>query len=323
MSNLIRVELYRLRLRRAVLLLLLLAIVVPAVIFAARMWDTRPVEDRVDIIAANQPDIELCIDKPRRYGVQRDGTEAEIQRGCEDMVVGRNSYRQPLSLASERSGGGGIGIVAVLTAIMFLVGTTFVGHDWNSGSMSNQLLFETRRGRIWAAKAIAVGLVSFTWALAVSVAYWLGVYAVMGLRDLPVAENGLLDSLAYGARGAGFATAAAIGGLALTMLFRSTVATIGVLFVVSVAGGLIIGVLGIGDRWQPPKNISAIVKNGTEYWVQVPESCYQSRQPRRIEEGSTCDETRDLGAGQGVLYYGIPLLVAGAASSISFRRRDV
>ena len=29
--------------------------------------------------------------------------------------------------------------------MMLLVGTTFAGHDWNTGSMSNQLLFEPRR----------------------------------------------------------------------------------------------------------------------------------------------------------------------------------
>jgi len=319
MTRLVRVELLRLRLRRAVLLLLVLAVVIPAVIFAARVWDTRTVDD-ADVLADNYYAVDDCLQHPRRYGLERDAPDLQVV--CEEMVVRDYSLRQPLSLASER-GGSGLGVVAVLVAILFLLGTTFVGHDWNSGSMSNQLLFEPRRGRIWAAKATAVGLVSFVVAAVVSLAYWLGLYAVMGLRDLAVADGALLDSLAYGVRGAAFATAAALGGLALTMLFRSTVATIGVLFVVSVAGGLFIGVLGVGERWQPPKNVSAIVKNGTEYWVTVPQSCYQRRQPQPVEEGSSCDDTRDLTLLQGSLYYGLPLLGAGAASVLSFRRRDV
>lgn len=319
MIALIRVELSRLRLRRAVLLLLLMAVVVPAVIFGARVWDTRPIV-REDIVSSSGYEIEDCADHPRRYGLPRDAPDLAQQ--CEDTIVQWNSYRQPLSLVSER-GGSGLGLVAVLVAILFLLGTTFVGHDWNSGSMSNQLLFEPRRSRIWAAKGIVVTLVSFVTGAIVSSAYWVGLWAVMRSRDLEIRPNGLTDSLAYGLRGAAFAAAAALGGLALTMLFRSTVATIGVLFVVSVAGGLFIGVLGIGERWQPPKNVSAIVKNGTVYWVDVPPRCYEGRRPPRIEEGSECDSERDLSAAQGVAYYGLPLLAVGAASVLSFRRRDV
>lgn len=318
MTALLRVELTRLRLRRAVLLLLLLAVVVPAIIFGARIWDTRTMTDE-QILSEYSYALDDCLEHPRWMGLTKK-TE-NLEEACEKAVVESYSWREPLSMAGERSGGG-LGIVAVLTAILFLLGTTFVGHDWASGSMSNQLLFEPRRGRIWAAKAIVVGAVSFVVAAVVSSAYWLGVRAVMSSRDLVVAPGGFGDSLAFGLRGAAFAAAAAVGGLALTMLFRSTVATIGILFVVSVAGGMFVSVLGVGERWQPPKNVSAIVNNGTTYWVAVPESCYQRRQGR-IEEGSTCDDTRDLTLTQGLLYWGLPLAGASAASIASFRRRDV
>ena len=94
-----------------------------------------------------------CADKPRRYGLPRSAGEQQ----CENQIVRWNTGRQELTLRAERIGGAGMGVVAVLTALLLLVGTTFVGHDWNSGSMSNQLLFEARRGRVWAAKAVAVG----------------------------------------------------------------------------------------------------------------------------------------------------------------------
>jgi hypothetical protein len=212
-----------------------------------------------------------------------------------------------------------MGVVAVITTLLMLAATTFVGHDWNSGSMSNQLLFEPRRGRIWAAKAVAVGLLALVVSAVVSTAYWLAMWATMQARDLPMRDGALLDSLAYGWRGAGYATAAAVGGYALTMLFRSTVATIGVLFGVAVAGGIIIATLGIGEQWQPQKNVSAIVKNGTTYYADLPASCLG---PSR-SAGDECNPVRELTLARGVGYYGVALLAVGAASVLSFRRRDV
>jgi hypothetical protein len=320
--RLLLVELTRLRWRRAVLILLVAAVVLPAVIAIARIWSTRPVSESEiqSVISSNAQQISQCIDHPRRMGMPRNATEQQ----CTDQIVSWYTGREELSLARERTGGSGMGIVAVLTAVLLVAATTFVGHDWNSGSMSNQLLFEPRRGRIWLAKALAVTLVSLVTAAVVSTAYWLGMWATMKARDLPVLDGSLTDSLAYGLRGAAFAAGAALGGYALTMLFRSTVATIGVLFVVSVAGGLLIALLGLSEHWQPQKNVAAIVKDGTRYYVDPPQSCFNGRPQRKAPaEGSTCDPDRTLSAWDGVGYYGVPLLVVMGASVVSFRRRDV
>lgn len=318
--RLLRVELTRLRWRRAVLLLLLLAVALPLLIGASRVWSTRPVSES-EIAGARQSgadDIARCADHPRRYGLAKDATDAE----CSDLVVSWYTGREKLSLASERTEGPGMTVVAVLTALLLLAGTTFAGHDWNSGSMSNQLLFQPRRGRVWTAKALAVTLVALLSAAVMSTAYWLGIWGVMRMRDLPVADGSVTDSLAFGLRGAGFAAAAALGGYALTMLFRSTVATVGVLFAVSIAGGLLIALLGFGDQWQPPKNAAAIVKNGTTYYVDPPQSCYSGR-PVLPADQPECDPMRELSVWHGLGYYGSALVVAVGASVLTFRRRDV
>ncbi|NYD42207.1 hypothetical protein [Nocardioides panaciterrulae] len=322
MTRLLRVELTRLRWRRAAVLLLLLAVAVPAVIFAARAWTTRPLSQadiaQIRTDAAGQ--IAECRAHPRRYGVPRQHSA----RACERTIVGWQLHRDKLTLAGDRTNGTGVGVVAVLTALLLLMGTTFAGHDWNTGSMSNQLLFEPRRGRVWAAKAVAVTAVALVTAAVVSTAYWLGVWGVMAGRGLPVQDGALVDSLAFGLRGAGFAAAAALGGFALTTLFRSTVATIGVLFAVSVAGGLFVAMLGISEHWQPQKNVAAIVKNGTTYYRPVPDSCFTGvQEDRATVEGSRCDPEVALPARAGVGYYGVALLLAVGASTISFRRRDV
>lgn len=318
MMRLVRVELTRLRWRRAIVALLLAAVVVPALIAGSRIWATRPIsQEEIDAAArTGAAEIQQCISRPRDFGLSPDGAEQQ----CRDMVVGWYTGRQQLSMMGERNGGSGVGVVAVLMAILLLVGTTFVGHDWNTGSMSNQLLFEARRTRVWTAKALAVSIVALATATVVSVAYWLVLRLTIHLRDIPVRDGGLTDSLAFGLRGALFATAAALGGYALTMLFRSTVATVGVLFGVSIAGGIVISVLGLGEQWQPQKNVSAIVKNGTTYWVQPPLSC----EGRAVgPDDEQCLGERELPLWRGAAYYGLPLVAAVGASVVSFRRRDV
>ena len=68
------------------------------------------------------------------------------------MVPSPSGSRLPRSWTSRTSAKGSGLAVVVSHLLLVLVGTTFVGHDWNSGSMSNQLLFEPRRLRVWAAK---------------------------------------------------------------------------------------------------------------------------------------------------------------------------
>jgi len=324
MRSLLAVELTRLRWRRAVVLLLLLAVAIPAVQLAARAWTTRPISESeiARIRAGAQEQISECVQHPRRYGIPP-RIQERAQRECERSLLDWQLRRDALTLTGERTNGSGVGVVAVLTALLLLMGTTFVGHDWNTGSMSNQLLFEPRRGRVWTAKAMVVTAVALVTAAVVSTAYWLGVWGLMLARDLPVRGGSLTDSLAFGLRGAGFAAAAALGGFALTTLFRSTVATMGVLFAVTVAGGLFVAMLGISEHWQPQKNVAAIVKNGTIYYRDVPQSCYRREAQQQQREGSPCDPTATLSAASGTGYYGVALLVAMGASTISFRRRDI
>ncbi|GGO75185.1 hypothetical protein [Nocardioides deserti] len=317
MRGLVRVELTRLRWRRAVLLLLLACLVVPALIAAATLWDTRPVSEaeKAEIRAASTQEIARCERKPRQYGVRPARAEAR----CPELVVEWQTARQPLSLARER-GGSGIGVAGALTVLLMLAATTFAGHDWNSGSMSNQLLFRPRRGRVWAAKAVAVTGVALLTAVLVSTAYWLTMWAAMRARDLPVADGGLSASLGLGLRGAGLAAAAALGCYALTMLLRSTVATLGVVLAFGFATLVLGDSLPMSGQWEPLDNIAAVLANGTEYYVHVPPSCYDGRYAQGRAE---CDDIRELPLWRGATYYGGAVVLVGAASVLSFRRRDV
>lgn len=330
MRRLLLVELTRLRWRRAVLLLLAAAVAVPVIFGIAVAWNTKPpsAQERASVAQevereSKQPyvqrDLKRCLDKPRQYGL--DPESAELQAECEEMVLPKEEwflYWEELDLVQERDATG-LAVVAIVSVLLLLAGTTFVGHDWNSGSMSNQLLFETRRSRIWGAKALVVFGVSLVLSLVVFSGYWLGLWALARSRDLPATTEILVDCLQDGLRGACLAAFAALGGYALTMLFRSTVATLGVLFAVAVAGGALIAVLGIDAKYQPQNSVAAVVLDGAEYYVQVPDECWGRRPPA----GDVCDETRVLSAESGAGYLGGLSLLAVAASALSFRRRDV
>lgn len=316
----VRVELTRLRWRRAILLLLVAAVALPALLLAGTAWTSRPMSDaEVDSLLADryaQREVTRCERRPEAYTeIGAEGTAA-----CRDVVAGWYGGRQPLSVENELDDGL-LAASTLVLVLLLLAGTTFVGHDWNTGSMSNQLLFEPRRGRVWATKAAALVLVAGLLGTAVLAAYWSGLLGLAASRDLTVPDGVVRDGFEQVLRTGALGAAGALGGYALTMLFRSTVATVGVLFAFAVASGAVLGILGEGSaRWTPPLNVVAIVQDGVSYYDEsaLPPECFTGR-----GGGPECDGERTIGAADGALYLGTGLLVVVAASVLSFRRRDV
>ncbi|WP_183092803.1 hypothetical protein [Nocardioides stalactiti] len=330
MKRLLQVELTRLLCRRAVLVILALAVVLPLVIGVATTLNSRPPSD--DALAeaeaqaaadAAQPyvqrDLRRCLNKPENY-LGRPLPD-DIQASCEDSILPRAewyAYWNPLDLAAEREEGSGLAIVILLAILMMLAGTTFAGHDWASGSVSNQLLFEPRRARVWGAKGLVVSVLAGAFTFVVVSLYWLALGLVARSRDIPIGDGLLLDCLQSGWRGAGVAAAAALAGYGLTMFFRSTVAALGVLLAVSVAGGIVLAVIGIDSVWNPGLNIGAIILDGTTYWAEVP--CGDDLGGGGME---ICSVEKTLSLGRALAFLGPVLAVALAASVATFQKRDV
>lgn len=320
--RLLSVELTRLRWRRAVVILLAGCVLVPALIFAGLAWNTRPLTDadirdaqaQVDREAQQpyvQDELARCLEHPRDYSADPEDPQAS----CTEMVspqVEQFLYRPQLDVANERTGSG-FAVLTILVGMLMLIGTTFVGHDWASGSMSNQLLFEPRRLRVWAAKAGVVFLTGLVISAAVLAAYWGGIWLLAESRGLQA--NGhqweLIRNSAL--RGSVLTAFAAVGGYSLTMLFRSTVATLGLLFAFTVGGSLlIVSVLGsAAERWLVPTNFLAVLNNGYVYYA----GC------DGYSDSSGC--TAHLTLAEGATYLGVLLVVAVALSLWSFQRRDI
>lgn len=283
MIALLKVELTRLRWRRAILLLLGATVAVPAIIFAFLVYDTRPL------------------------------SAAEKLR---DQNGDFYYYRSALDIVGERTGGTGIAVALILAMLFVLVGTTFVGHDWNTGSMSNQLLFEPRRGRVWLAKAIVVGAVAFVASLLVLTAYWSGLWAVSAQRHIHLPDHAMVAAYKQGVLGAFFAAGSAVFGYSLTMFFRSTVATLGVLFGIAVAGSALVAATGLSDHahLMPYTNYEAyMVGSSTSYDY----DCHS------YGEHSYNNCLTVISRAESLPYFAGILAIVVAPSVLTFRNRDV
>lgn len=318
------VELRRLSSRRAIALMLLAVVLVTAVLAGSTIWETRPVsaEDR----AAAQAQVERETQRPY---VQREITVCErsperfmgpgtTTGQCIAMVKPRIDwflFRSPLSLGEERVDSG-LAVLLIVCAVMIIVGTTFAGADWATGSMSNQLLFEPRRPKVWLAKGAAVFVATFVAASVLLVAFWASLYVTTQLRDIDTGAAVQEQIRWMVTRGVLLAAFGALGGYALTMLVRHTVGTLAVMFVYAVGGEALTASLPVegAGRWSLANNVFAWLRDGHRYYDQSI-VCPPG--------GGFCRQQATLTLVEGAAYLGGLVLVVAALSAYTFHRRDV
>lgn len=327
--RLARVELSRLLHRRAIVVLLAACVVIPLLIGVAQAIDTRPASDEDIAFAQRQLDADLangnyerelsrCIKNPGNWGLASNLAEGDLAAACKEMVEPQLDWYlwQPqLDLAEQRDEGTGVAAAMVLAMLLMIVGTTFAGHDWASGSLSNQVLFEPRRARVWLVKAAVVVATAFTTACVVLTGFWLALNALASSRDVPHGGELLRSCLAMGLRASLIAAIAALLGFAFTMLFRSTVATLGIVFGVALVGGTLLAVFGFDANWNPALNVLAVIGDGFSYEAEI--AC-----PPGNGDG-WCYEQRTISLAQGLSYVGAVAVAVSALSLAVFRRRDI
>lgn len=324
--RLLRIELTRLRWRRAVLMLAALSIIIPALIWAGMAWSTRPVSD-ADIAQAQEQverdkamyaaDRDRCLEHPDEYGVPE---EADLEQFCDEIFaepqIDWYLYREQLDASVAKDHG--LGVATVLLGLALLIGATFAGADWSSGSMSNQLLFEPRRMRVWGAKAAAILLGTAVIAALGLIAFWAATWATMESRDIATSAAQWRDIAGEASRSVAFAAGAGIGGFVVTMLLRSTVGTLGVMLAFSIGGSLLVAALPIegNGRWMLPNNVFGIIQNGYQYYDSTAPGCMNG-------SGGELGCQPTLSLAEGLRFFSVILMVGVALSLVSFRRRDV
>jgi ABC-2 type transport system permease protein len=323
--RLLGVELNRFRSRRAIVLLSLAALVVAVVLVGATAWKTRPLSaaDRTDATAqadleGQRPEIQQQVRACRAQPGDFLGPGATPDQCEEALVPGPDAYypREPLSLRSALSQSGfGVPLALVVIGLMVIAGSTFIGADWSTRSLTNQLIFEPRRTRVWLAKAAAVTLGCGVVALVVLSGFWLGIGALAQARDIAMPSSQMTDVVWHVVRAVALVMGAGLGAFALTAVFRHTVATLAVLFVYSVGGEIAVNVLpfeGAG-RWS--------VGNNALGWLATLHRYFDATIV--CGPGERCSAMQVMTHLEAGTFLGILLLVAVVVSLLWFRRSDV
>ena len=223
--SLLRTELLRARSRRSVLALLLAGFLLTIGLGAAAAWDARPYS--ADETAQAETRAQKEFDRCERQVEKRKDSSRQCKMRVHTWQYDR--WRDPLD--DQRVEGHTVTLAVGLMLVGALMGASFVGGEYSSGSMSNLLVFESRRTRVWLAKLSAIGLVGILWAAVCFGAYVAGLVALGRSWDLDAWPPNWIGAMSWlGVRGAIVAAAGAVIGAALTLAVRSTTAAIGVVF---------------------------------------------------------------------------------------------
>jgi ABC-2 type transport system permease protein len=321
--GLVRTELTRYWSRRVIALLVVLAALLAAIVAFQSAWDTRPpsandvatARAQAEVAAGRadiQADIDRCLANPGSYL----GTGATPQECRNSLAADATSYlpRVPLDLRGTLKGNG-IGLALLVIVLLLIAGSTFAGGDWTSGSMRNQTLFEPRRSRLWTAKAIAVTVASGLVALFTLGGFWLTLYFVAADRGVDHSSAVVGDIGWHLLRAVILAMAAGLGAFSLTMMFRNSVTTVALLFVYSIGGEILIGLLPFNDtgRWSLGNNVLG--------WLQTRLEYFDPNSP--CSRLGTCAGPDHLGHDVTGLYLLVLVVLAVGFSLASFRRRDI
>ena len=320
----LRVELSRFRSRRAIAAILLISFGLVALITVTTLWEHRPVTD-ADLASAqaeaerqgNRPavqrEIAQCEKNPRMF-LGRGASAAD----CAEMMTPQPEWfmdRAPLELQSVATEAG-VALMFLLAAAGLLVGATFIGADWASGSVGNQLLFQPERSRIWWAKAAAVVLGLSVAAGVMLAIFWGTMWFFHRSWDGPVVRPDFWSDTGWmQLRGLGLVAGATLGGYALTVFFRHTGAALGVLLGYAVVGEMILRSLGIAtiQEWLVSHNVFAWLFDGYPVFVR----------PAGCQDIFECGVQRTISVQAGGLYLAALLAVAVGLSWLAFRRRDI
>lgn len=321
--RLLLVELDRFRSRRAIVLMLLGALLVTAVLVGTALWDTRPVTDaeraeaesQVATAAADprlQREQAQCEQRPEDF-FGPDATTAD----CAGLEPRPEDFHPRTTLDLDRvvENRGTVQIV-VVTALLVLCAATFAGGDWHTGSLANQLLFRPRRSQVWLAKAGAVVVASAVAATVLVGVFWLVLLVASRARGIDVPAAVQTDIWWTSVRGVILAVAGALGGYALTMLLAGTVATLAVLFGYAVGGEALLLTLPFDrvSRFSLAQNVLAWIGDGKRVFdndVTCPAGL------------AGCEKSYLLGIGHAAAYLAVLLVVTTLLSWAWFRRRDV
>jgi ABC-2 type transport system permease protein len=322
------VELRRLVARRLVVLGVVAVLGVTVLMLAAAWWNSRPLsaEDQqqakvqfemahADWVKNHEKYDKECRDS---YASQPD-PKPPVEEMCNYTEPTLDQWGKPQTVFTEVMPELLQGSSYLLAFAAFVIGASFVGAEFSSGSIGNWLTFEPRRMRVYASKlaAVAIGMVPVA---VVSLAMLLGgTYLIVSELGSTAGTTGKVWGNLLETSGRALvvvAVAGALGGV-LALLLRHTAAAIGVIMGYLVLVEAVFGsILAQVQPWLVRLNFDAWLKHGTTYYVQ---SC------KSTPEGYyNCESIeKSLSFEHGAWYLGIGAVLLVALGAVVFNRRDV
>ena len=144
-----------------------------------------------------------------------------------------------------------LGTGAPFAILCLVLGASFIGAEWQKGTVTTALTWEPRRIRLLGAKFAAVAASCFLLVVALQLVVAGALWPVAALRGSTAGLDAawLRETVGIGFRIAAVGGLAAIAGCAIATVGRNTAAAVGVAFVYfAVLEGLI---RGFRPRWQP------------------------------------------------------------------------
>ncbi len=259
----------------------------------------------------------------QQQAVERDRSgDQSIDFGCDEQGQTPTLEQMGLALPVADTITDGIARTSslLLAFVALLLGASFVGAEFSTGSMGLWLTFQPRRLRVASTKLVAAAVGGAAVAVLCLVLTNLGARMVAVVNrpgsdlDLPPVPALGEPLVVLGLRIVALALGAGIVGAALGLVLRHTAAVVGVVlgFAVVVEGIVMQAFLqGRLQRWSVLKNIEAFIERGTSYFAETcgPTSCEFTQQT--------------LSYTHGWVFLSSVLLLVVLVGLVAFRRRDV
>ncbi len=324
MISLLRAELRRLRSRRLVRILAVLAVLAILIIEGRAFF----VSDR-NLAAAQRraaAEAQRYHDQAGDFGIQVRKCEEAKARGeippdaiCEpptEQPPAAAFYHDPRLHVRKVINDGARAVAVAVTILAFIIGASFIGAEWNAGTVQALLFWEPRRIRVLLAKgaALVIGMVAFAAALQL---------LVYGLTMLTGTTRGTTEGVTSGLQQAVLLTAlrgmvvvsfGALLGYAVAGLARVTGAALGVAFgYFVVLENLIRGLRPGWQRYLFSENITAIL---------LKKHNVAPAHAKRFDDFEF-ERFYTLTAGRGLVTLSIYLAILLGVFAVTFQRRDV
>ncbi|WP_328988847.1 ABC transporter permease subunit [Kribbella sp. NBC_01245] len=250
---------------------------------------------------------------------QHRATDPNADFHCNDLEPRLEHWGKPETRFTELAPEILLGSGYMLGLLAFLIGASFIGAEFSTGSIATWLTFEPRRLRVYISKLAAAALVVAPLAVLVVSLLTGGIWLIVDRHGSTtgVTADAWSDLSGTAGRIVLLTCASAIVGTAVGLMVRHTAAALGIVIAyLALIEGTFSGVLQQQQLWLVGPNIRSWIHHGTTYPAlecsPVADGNYQCSNVDRL-----------LTFTDSSLYLGLTFALVVALAALVFHRRDI